>query len=122
MKINISVMAKNNHNLDNFFREKLSGYESPGKTGNWQLMNHLLEEKHRRRKMLKRFFLGMVLLVAVLSSYFIFIPGRDNSKNLASNEKLIYVIAFYNSTWQEKLREELKKTDSKGLDILMATQ
>jgi hypothetical protein len=87
-------MAKNNHNLDNFFREKLSGYESPGKTGNWQLMNHLLEEKHRRRKMLKRFFLGMVLLVAVLSSYFIFIPGRDKSKNLASNENIRQLLLF----------------------------
>jgi hypothetical protein len=79
-------MAKKN-NLDNFFREKLSGYETPERKGNWQLLNHLLEERERRRRMAWRIFFGSLFLVFLFVGYMIFIPGNKENKSVAVSSK-----------------------------------
>src|SRR5258705_7124296 len=80
-------MAKKNHNLDNFFREQLSGYEAQEKKGNWQVLNHLLDARERKRKMAWRILFGSLFLVCLFSGYFIFTPGnKESSKATVSNK------------------------------------
>src|SRR5689334_19788344 len=74
-------MAKNN--LDHFFREQLTDYEAVERKGNWQLMNHLLDARERRRKMAWRLFFGSLFLVFLFVGYMVFIPGSKENKNAA---------------------------------------
>lgn len=39
-----------------------------------------------------------------------------------TNDALVFVMAHYLEKWQDKLRQELKKTDSRGLDVLVSGQ
>ena len=43
-------MAKQRHNIDYFFRQHLPDYEASNSAGNWDLLNHLLNEQERKRK------------------------------------------------------------------------
>lgn len=73
--------------LDNFFRDKLTDYEAPGKQGNWQLMNHLLTARERRKKILRRILFGSFFLAGVFVGYMIFVPAGEKNKNLVVSKK-----------------------------------
>src|ERR1044072_4388181 len=80
-------MAKKNLNMDNFFRKKLSGYEAPELKGNWQLLNHLLDARERRKRMAWKIFFGSLFLVCLLVGYFIFTPGNREGQQITANNK-----------------------------------
>lgn len=79
-------MANKNRNLDNFFREQLSDYEAPERKGNWQLLNHLLDARERKRKMVWRIFFLSSFVAVMLLSYLIFMPGDEKNKNISGGE------------------------------------
>ena len=80
-------MARKNHNLDNFFREKLSGYEAPGKTGSWQTLDHLLDRKERRKKTIKRLLFASLFLLLVVSAVVVFIPGSKKGNDVTGSNQ-----------------------------------
>ncbi len=80
-------MAKKNSNLDNLFRDKLSGYVAPEKKGNWQLLNHLLDARERKRKIIRRILLVSFFLDIVFLSFLVFIPGNKKSMDGTGNNK-----------------------------------
>ena len=59
-------MAKPRHNIDYFFKQHLPDYEASNSTGNWDLLNHLINEQERKRKNRKwiAVILGLVLLLS----------------------------------------------------------
>ena len=70
-------MATRN-NIDRFFRDQLSDYELSDKKGNWELMNHLLNEQEKRKKR-KRVIL-FILLFLLLSTAGVLLLMPDNNK------------------------------------------
>src|SRR4051812_21789519 len=80
-------MANKHQNLDNFFKEKLSGYEAPEKKGNWRLMNHLLDAHERRRKIVRGLLILSSFLVIIISTVFVVIPRSEKNKNANDNNK-----------------------------------
>jgi hypothetical protein len=80
-------MVKKNHNLDTFFKKKLTGYEAPEQKGNWQLLNHLLEERERRKRIAWRIFFGSLFLVFLFISYIIFVSSNKENNRVAVNNK-----------------------------------
>src|SRR5687768_8444921 len=50
-------MAKPRHHIDYLFRQHLPDYEATNSTGNWDLLNHMLNEQERKRRNRKWFLL-----------------------------------------------------------------
>ena len=61
-------MEGNKNDIDNFFRKNLTGFETENRKGNWELMNHLLDEetKKRKRRLIVLFLFAGLLITAGL--------------------------------------------------------
>lgn len=59
-------MKNKRQGMDNFFREKISGFELSEKKSNWELLNHLLNEQERKKK--KRKWVFLICFILMLSS------------------------------------------------------
>jgi hypothetical protein len=84
-------MEKKRQNIDNFFKENLSGFELSKKEGNWELLNHLLDEQEKKKKKRIWFFLIFCFLIITTSGLLVFLPEKKSGKNnepgiLQSNE------------------------------------
>jgi len=78
-------MEKKRQNLDNFFREKLSEFELSKKEGNWELLNHLLNEQERKKKNRKWFFLIFGFLILLTGGLFIMLPVKKSMENIKNS-------------------------------------
>jgi hypothetical protein len=67
-------MEKQDH-IDNFFRKSLSEFELSNQNGNWQLLNHLLNQQARRKK--RRLILIIIFLLGIITTGIYFLmPGN----------------------------------------------
>jgi hypothetical protein len=95
-------MEKKQYDLDNFFRENLSDFElsEKKKDGNWELLNHLLNEQERKKKRRRWFFLIFSAVTLLGSGLYIMIPGQkgkqivnsktEQSKSSSASEKVAF--------------------------------
>ncbi|HKR06303.1 MAG TPA: hypothetical protein VJY62_16830 [Bacteroidia bacterium] len=74
-------MEKKRRNIDNFFRENLSDFELSKKEGNWELLNHLLNEQERKKKKRRWFFLIFCFLIMLTSGLLVLLPGKKSTEN-----------------------------------------
>jgi flagellar basal body-associated protein FliL len=82
-------MAKKRSELDNLFRENLSDYELSKKEGSWELLNHLLNEKQRKKKNIRLILFVFSFIVILSVGVFLFLnSGESNhdSSNLVLNQ------------------------------------
>ena len=72
-------MAKPRRNIDYFFKQHLPDYEAPNSAGNWDLLNHLLNEQERKRK--NRKWIAAVLSLALIlsGSWFVYHHTQQRS-------------------------------------------
>jgi len=73
-------MENNLNPIDNFFKENLSEIENKDKKGNWELMNHLLNEEETKRK--RRWFIIFFLFAGLIitSGLIFFFTNNESSK------------------------------------------
>jgi len=75
------MMEHKRQDMDNFFRENISDFELSEKKGNWELLNHLLNEQDRKKKR-RRWFLFILCFMVILSSgLFVLLPGKKMNQN-----------------------------------------
>jgi len=74
-------MEKKHTDIESFFRKNLSDLELSKKEGNWELLNHLLNEQDRKNKN-RRWLLFMICFLIILTSgIIILLPERKSEKN-----------------------------------------
>ncbi len=80
-------MAKQRPDFDGFFRENISEYELSKEKGNWKLLNHLLDEKERRKKnrLLLLFIFSLFLLLS--AGLFLVLPSQEMKENAGTTIK-----------------------------------
>lgn len=74
-------MEKKRNDIDNLFRKNLSDYELPEKNGNWELLNHLLNEQEQKKKKRKWLLFGFCFLVIISSDLMLILPGDKPKQN-----------------------------------------
>lgn len=77
------MKPKKQKTIDELFHSKLSDYEFPQKSENWQLLNHLINEQQKRKLFLFRIKMLFASLTAI--SVFLFFIGWFSLNRLPSN-------------------------------------
>jgi hypothetical protein len=95
-------MEKKRQNLDNFFRENLSDFELLKKEGNWELLNHLLNEQERKKKNRLWLFLVFGFFILLISGLFILLPEKKSAENSKSNGQLYTPAPTENNSLENK--------------------
>ena len=74
-------MAKQRHNIDSYFRQHLPDYEATQSSGNWDLLNHLLNEQEQKRKNRKWIVLFLSLALILSGSWFVYHLTQQRSSS-----------------------------------------
>lgn len=124
-------MAQKRQNIDNFFRENLSGFELSENKGNWELINQLLieqERKNKKRKWLLFFFIfNLNIIIVILSSgLLILMPDaelKDNTNNTIEPSNTFTTTennSFKNESYKSKTipSNNDENTNSKSLHVI----
>ncbi len=78
-------MKKSHLDLDNLFRKNISDYELTERQGNWELLNHLLNEKEKKKKNKWVIIFFFSLFLIIFSCVLIFLPLEENKYNTNVN-------------------------------------
>ena len=73
-------MENNKNHIDHFFKENLEGLDSVERKGNWELMNHLLDEAERKKKRRKLLILFLVAGLLVSSGLYFVLTNPENAE------------------------------------------
>ena len=80
-------MVKKRPNIDNFFRRNLSDFELSKKEGNWELLNHLLNERERKKKRRRWFLLIFCFLIMLTSGLFVLLSENKSTEDTGRSKR-----------------------------------
>jgi hypothetical protein len=80
-------MEKERSDLDNLFRKNISDYELSEEKGNWDLLNHLLNEQERKKKNRKLIFFFFSFLLVLTAGLFVFLPSDEKKENTSTTNE-----------------------------------
>lgn len=116
-------MAKPRHNIDFFFRQHLPDYEASNSTGNWDLLNHLLNEQERKRKNRKWLVLLLsfsallfFMWMAIKSDKFESSPGLTKGIDQTPNTTAHTGVEILNKEPEESI-QSLQDPQNQGREI-----
>lgn len=102
-------MAKQRHNIDHFFRQYLPDYEASKSIGNWDLLNHLLNEQERKRRNRKWLVIFLSIAIMLSGSWLAFILIQKEANTLI---KSAITTLHDSSTSNEKQNKEVVKKEN----------
>ena len=74
-------MEKKRSDLDNLFRKNISDFELSEKKGDWETLNHLLNEQERKKKNRKLILFFFSFLLIGSAGLLIFLPSNQKKED-----------------------------------------